>query len=313
MHRLMALPFPKRPDERGFNWFGGVTSAACRVSLTSMALGVALSCSHGDQWLGIAGRQPTLEAAAGEGGGGASGAAGAAGASADDGLVAYWPFDRTFEDTQGLFPGEAVDARGAPASSLGFASGFADAAVDFRGADSLVRVAAAPALTPVNLSLAFWVNSPQVSLEFPEMLVIKGRDCLATYFCAIVPGEAVTCAINDQRGSCGVHGEDDALEVRAPWPADAWTHVVFTVEQEADVPLIRLRLFIDGELRDELEADDTRVVNNPEWPLIFGGHYQEPGGVGVTPYFSHALLDEMRLYDRPLGAAEVRAQYDVAP
>jgi len=224
-----------------------------------------------------------------------------------DGLVARWPLDDDFADAAQRFVGSALDVSGAPSNTPGFVPGIVANAADFRAANALVRIAPDPALTPLSFSLVFWANSPQASLDFPEVLVSKGRDCLANYECAILPQGKLRCLINDGRGWC-----EDSLTVSTPWPTLVWTHVAFTVDDDPGQPMIHLQLFVNGALVDRVDVADSFVVNNPEWPLLFGGHYQEPTGVGVTPYFSRAWLDEVELYDRVLSAREIRAQYDAA-
>jgi hypothetical protein len=186
-----------------------------------------------------------------------------------------------------------------------FVAGVAFDALNLRQVSSIVRVEHDVALTPEDFSLAFWAHSPQVSLDFPEVLISKGRDCWANYQCALIPGGSLRCLINDGRGWC-----EDGLSVSAPWPELSWNHVVFTVEQNVQTPEIRLRLFVNGVLADSLDVADVHVVDTPDWHLLFGGHYQEPGGVGVTPYLSHAWLDETQLYDRALTGTEAEGLHD---
>ncbi|MCO6458049.1 MAG: LamG domain-containing protein [Pirellulaceae bacterium] len=87
---------------------------------------------------------------------------------------------------------------------------------------------------------------------------------------------------------------------RAPFSRDAWTHVVFTLENinhKSQRPAGRL--YLNGELRGAIE----------NWDLTFGWDPNQVLLVLGAAYVGH--LDDLAVFNRPLTSAEVKQLYQL--
>jgi hypothetical protein len=82
-----------------------------------------------------------------------------------------------------------------------------------------------------------------------------------------------------------------------PPPGNQWLHLVYTYDGKTN------RLYLNGELKDTTTASPLKGAVKRFELGRWGG--SRPG----APADGHfaGILDEIRIYDRPLGEAEVRA------
>ena len=66
----------------------------------------------------------------------------------------------------------------------------------------------------------------------------------------------------------------------------------------------RMKLFIDGKLDNEREVNDVPSID--QLPLLLGYDGTRSGGYAKF----HGTLDDVRIYNRALSAAEVKALYE---
>lgn len=105
------------------------------------------------------------------------------------------------------------------------------------------------------------------------------------------------------RGRIGVTPKGGYLYMKAATRDDAWHHVAVVV-QEASPPNLHdhVKLFRDGELA---EIDDIGLLDL--WPIETGDKLD----VTIGRQFK-GLIDDLRIYDRPLSEDEVKALFKLA-
>ncbi len=82
------------------------------------------------------------------------------------------------------------------------------------------------------------------------------------------------------------------LTSNTPLTAGKWVHICGTFDNQT------MRLYVDGELKGEMERPGP--VHTNEFNLCIGNYTE-----GHSAYF-HGLLDDVKLYNRPLSADEVK-------
>ena len=100
------------------------------------------------------------------------------------------------------------------------------------------------------------------------------------------------------RRSIGVTPHGGYLYIAAEAEDDEWHHVAVVVD-EAELPNLHdhVTLYMDGTVQ---EIHDIGLLDL--WPLLTGSDLDVRIGRGFT-----GLLDDVRIYDRPLSEDEVRA------
>ena len=192
------------------------------------------------------------------------------------GLLAHWSFDdgagTVASDTTGNFDGTLI---GDPS----WASGYVNTALDFDGVGDMVEVPTAPALeTPAQLTLAAWVKSPSAGAW---QSIIDKRD--GGY-------DGYDLFLSDQ-GRAFMRINSETIVGSAVLTDDTWYHVAATYDGSEFV------LYVDGVVETSKVVGAINI--DTVAPLRIGGHF------GGTSFFLTGSIDEPRVYDRALDAAEI--------
>ena len=201
-------------------------------------------------------------------------APGAAPAAFDvtENLVAYYSFSGNANDSVGTAHGTLSGDVDLTASDR---YGNPDSACAFDGTDDAVTIGTIPLGTSTGLSFALWMY--------------RSNTGYAVYANPFFMYQQVTF--------CVYPGSTNS--VYAAVPADTWTHIVGTYDNNTGTGVIKI--YRDGALIEEVEKGSTlgsMFLNS----LVLG----ERAGAYVD---FQGVLDEVRIYNRVLTAAEVEAVY----
>ena len=189
-----------------------------------------------------------------------------------------------FEDTGE--PGVAGDSSafgntGTVAGGAARVAGRSGSALSFDGVDDLVRI---PDAGPLNLAseltVEAWVAPTATSGR--RSVLFKGRRTELSY--ALYAGPKPS-------GQVSTGGERGSAKAPVELSADAWTHLAVTYDGTT------LRLFVDG-----AQVDASAARNGPLTP---GDGALTIGGNDVWGEWFAGRIDDVRVYDRTLTAAEV--------
>lgn len=204
----------------------------------------------------------------------------AAGADVTAGLIGYWPMDEAGGTTVGDVSGNGYD--GQIASGQGWTAGQVDGALALGGADPSVTVGAAPLIDDLSaVTMAVWMRGAPAT-DWHSL--IDKRDAHTDGFDLFLePGSRAFLRINNS-----------TLTGTTVVADDAWHHLVGTFDGS------RLTLYVDGvEDGSAVIGANTLSTSNT---LRFGTGRQ--GG-----FFYTGRLDEVRIWNRGLTAAEVAEVY----
>jgi sulfatase modifying factor 1 len=222
-------------------------------------------------------------------------------ASLQEGLVAYYPFNGNAQDESGN--GHHGRVFGAQLATDRFDN--LQSAYHFNGLDSYVRVedTITLRLSEAGYTLSLWCNLEEPRNRVLEALVFKRtRGSQSGYAFGLAGVES------EENGDLppGVlrimhsGGGDSECHTLSKVPNSQWVNVALAFESETGV----VRMFLNG---GELLNDGVRCTTpNPKTnaPLFFG--YDSSG----NPYWYHGQLDDIRIYNRALSEAEVKALYE---
>ena len=198
------------------------------------------------------------------------------------GLVAAYGF----EETTGLQVNDASGGgrTGTIAGATRTSAGRFGRALSFDGVNDMVTVPDSNALDLTGtMTLEAWVN-PR-TLSGWRSLILKERQGLLAYAMyantdtGIPSGEVSTPSNRDVRGP-------------SPLPLNTWTHVAVTYNASI------LRLYVNG------SQVSSRAVSGP---VVTSSNPLRLGGNTIWAEYFDGVLDEVRLYNRVLSAAEIQA------
>jgi hypothetical protein len=165
-------------------------------------------------------------------------------------------------------------------------SGKFGSALSFNGVDAWVTIADAPSLdVTTGLTIEAWVNPS--SGTGSRTIVLKEMPAGLAY--------ALYSAVSGQRPVGYVHTRRDASAVgTATVPLNTWTHLAFTFDGSS------LRLYVNGTLVR------TSSSGGSSGPIVTGDGALRIGGNAVFGEYFRGLIDEVRIYNRPLTAADIQ-------
>jgi fibronectin type 3 domain-containing protein len=169
------------------------------------------------------------------------------------------------------------------------AAGRYGAALSFDGAGDLVTVADAPELDLSTAgSIEAWVRPAAIGGSW-RTVAMKARPGGLAY--------ALYAGADAPRPSANVWAGGSEAEASGPaqLPLNAWSHVAVTYDS------IALKLYVDG------TAVATRALTAP---IVTSTGALTIGGNTVWTEWFNGLIDEVRVYERALTAAEIRADRD---
>jgi Concanavalin A-like lectin/glucanases superfamily/Domain of unknown function (DUF1929) len=204
-------------------------------------------------------------------------------AEAKAGLVAAYgfedPADSALAGDSSAYGNAGTVVGGATRSAGRFGS-----ALTFDGVDDLVTV---PDAGPLNLAsgmtLEAWAN-PTATADWRSLLVKARGDDLSYGLYG--------SGADSPAGFVFADRETGSARAGDPLPADTWTHVAATYDGES------LRLFVNGA--------QVAVSTTGSGPLTPGNGPLTIGGNGVWDERFAGRIDEVRVYDRALSAAEIQ-------
>jgi len=205
------------------------------------------------------------------------------------GLVGYWKFDEgsgtTASDSSG-YGNTGTLSTGA--STPGWTTGKVGGALSFDGVDDYVGLPEPPAAsTNINTGSVFaWIKTPNAGTGYQGIVVKQfayGMFLVDNIF-------GIYDWVSGWRSS-GVNLADNL-----------WHFVGFTFENiDAAAPSNNAKLYLDGELKVTVTL---KLQNHNEGIVIGAGN-----NPGVSQFFN-GLIDEVRIYNRALSAAEISAIYN---
>ncbi|MFY0687681.1 MAG: VCBS repeat-containing protein [Cyclobacteriaceae bacterium] len=196
-----------------------------------------------------------------------------------DGLVAYYQLDGDATDsTENGYDGTELGGLTYSSDRFGNANG----AVLLDGDDDRIEVLGID--TSAYFTTSVWYQtSPDLAIDYAVMLDIEG------YLGMVVVDQNHTRVLINNDGTNYTVIDDDKNVAD-----ESWHHAVATYDGTD------LQLYVDGELAVSTPTEDTKGQN--QFNLRLGA---TAGSVSW-----HGKLDDMRLYDRPMDASEVKKLYD---
>jgi len=221
------------------------------------------------------------------------------------GLVGYW----SFNDATGT---KATDSSGRgntgttqniaapPTATSDWGAGKFGAGMMLDGSNDYVEVPSSASLQMSSaVTVSAWVKMRSLSSSADQDIVIRGNDTVSNYYIwfnfkttipACGPGHLVV-------GFYGGGNFRDLCSVKTNWATDTWYHVSFSYDQQ------NILLYVNGAQDNSLP--NTNAMDTTASVLRIGSKR------GVTPdEFFNGTLDEVRIYNRALGATEVAALYN---
>lgn len=206
------------------------------------------------------------------------------------GLVAHWPLDGTPNDASGN--GHHGLAFNLDPTTDRF--GVANAAYHFNGINGYMTAAGVPIPTNNAFSWSLWIKAEEPGVRGP---IIERAQAFGVNLTSPVlftePGAALSF------GTCCAGNGSSLQTPIGSLPANQWIHFVGTSSQDG-----RRALYLNG----QLVAEMTGTAYGQALELFIFGRDRMDDPVIDNIYFP-GVLDDIRIYNRELSAAEVLALY----
>lgn len=220
-------------------------------------------------------------------------------ATLERGLVGYWrgngdAIDQ-FERNNGVPNGQVTFVPSVAGQGFRFAMGNGDSAINLPESQTFAELTK-------SLTIASWVYIEQLpsGAQQSAMLVFRGDDRggLDPFCLQVNRSSRLVFVINDEKYN--------VAEVSAPIPQNRFVHVAATLDDATGT----MRLYING----EIAAGTTSTIrpladldSNANPGLALGNHASQGRSGFHYPFVG--VLDDVRLYNRALGAKEARALF----
>jgi hypothetical protein len=200
------------------------------------------------------------------------------------GLVGAWGFDETSGSTAADASGHGNS--GTIASATHVTTGKFGGALSFNGTNAWVTIPDSSSLDLTGaMTLEAWVD-PTALGAFWRTVMLKELSTTSLVYALYADNTKTKAAAFANNGSeLGVNGT-------ANTPLNAWTHLAATYDGT------NLRLYVNGTLAA------TKAVSPP---MVTSSGALRIGGNGVWGEYFAGLIDEARVYNRALSAAEIQA------
>ena len=211
----------------------------------------------------------------------------------DRGLVGYWTFDGIgsvannqtsyFQDSSGK--GNNGTAFNANSTGLTFAAGQVGNAIQLDGVDDYVDMGNGSSLNITNsITISMWVYTIGASTQY---IIAKNSTSPSDIQYAIYTGSSSLITYLNG-GNVGSSGSVTML--------NQWHHIVLVWNK------VDARYYIDGSLSGSPAVFSTTLT--PSSSTINIGRRK------VSDYYFNGLIDDVRIYDRPLSVSEIKAIYE---
>ena len=205
------------------------------------------------------------------------------GVQGSSGLVGYWNFD---EGSGAVAHDSSGNGYNAAVSGAAWVAGESNTALSFNSSSS---VAVTPAIPLANsFSVALWVN-PATTRQTPFARLMETHYDGGFYLGTDQSGSRYQFIVNTGSGATGGCGAPFGCALGGV-VAGGWHSVIATFDGAT------ARLYVDG---TQVGSDTFTAPANTSFPLYLGQYY---GGNG---YGWNGAMDEVRLYNRTLTAAEI--------
>ena len=208
----------------------------------------------------------------------------------DPHLVGWWKFDETGGKTAG--DSSKFKHNGTLVGELAFdknsVEGKIGRALKFTGGDGMVEIKGYKGITGTKpRSVTAWIRTKK---NGGEIIAWGESDFGKMFYCRFI------------RGRIGVTPDGGYLYMKEYINDDKWHHIAAVVH-EAELPNLydHVKLYLDGEVA---VIDDIGLLDL--WPINTGNKIDVRIGRGYV-----GLIDDLRLYDRPLSEDEVKALYQL--
>ena len=202
-------------------------------------------------------------------------------------LVLHYTFDKV--DKEKAIDSSRFGNDGLLFGATPVAGGVSGGAMRFDGVDDYIRVPRDMSLEPAELTVAAWLRVNEFPADF-ALLVHKRNTSFHN-------NEAYDFQVWNDGTLRAVlaNGAQTRLDSSIPIGAKKWRHVAMVFAQP------ELKLYVDGALVGT-KPHPYPLLHNPDSDLLIGGtdHALYPMGL-----FLNCDLDELRIYNAPLSAAEI--------
>jgi hypothetical protein len=211
------------------------------------------------------------------------------GENGDQGLVAYYPFNGNADDESGSGNHGMVYSATLTADRFGKPN----SAYAFDGVDDYIEIADSASLDiEQQITIAAWVrfySNPDGSSRIVDK---SHTNCRAPWN---MYGLRMCCKASQFAFDVTTYGSNHISNSSSDYPSDAWHSVVGTYDGSAQ------KLYVNGILDSSASVGGSIEANNE--PLLIGKHR------GCESQHFDGLIDDVRIYNRALSEAEVRALY----
>lgn len=208
---------------------------------------------------------------------------------ADRGLVLHLPLNGNARDASGHH------ADGEIVGGVRFVPGVHGRAASFDGRTAYLRIPQTPALRDLEIAtISYWIkyHDPTGHPPAPVSAVVGngGDDPALDGFWSWTTKEGINHYVGRWCNAAFVTARMDGARPLAEQP---FVLMTFVIDRE------KIRVFRDAEFIEEADRGG-RPIGRPgvDW---YVGQSGRPG----SPYFLEGVIDDLRIYNRPLGAAEI--------
>ncbi len=213
----------------------------------------------------------------------------------DSSLVGWWRFDETLGTTASDSSGNGRQGTLTNMSGTEWTTGRIGGALEFDGSDDYVDCGDILNSLAVPFSFSAWVRK-----EGADTVSIISTDAAVNYYgfwVATDPSDGISVSWGDGTGS----GPNDRRTKNSSnsIPVGTWAHVAAVVQGPTD-----MTIYINGSDAGGSYAGNGGPMVYSSAPCLLAKTVQTAG-----QYF-YGALDDVRIYDRALSAAEIQALYD---
>ena len=228
-----------------------------------------------------------------------------------DGLVSYWTFDQkdiaggTVKDVWGENDGKIV---GAPK----IVGGHVGEALEFDGSDDYVNLTNLGNFGEQVATSTFeaWVKT-SFKKDWTTLFKVLDQGCNMAWAIDVNRSAKAGFPFTEdivhyyvrQKSAAGCNAI--AVEIEFPLSDGKWHHIVFAIEDAGES---EVSIYMDGEPQDVIVGDAKKL--DTFIPFVEPVYIGAANNRGNVERFFPGLIDEVRIYDRPLTDVEVRRNFE---